>query len=128
MTYHIWGDDWPHWNELYEAETFIINYVYRYSWCRLSCKEKYGTIRYEHVWPPAWRGNGPIIQLPFPLFHKMIQGHKFPRYLIFWTSSWLYYKWMWWGDRMVARAVRKACIKYPNVVAEITDDLRWDND
>lgn len=126
---HSWYDDppWPHWNELYEAEDWIAAYVYKWSKCRLQSKEKYGTIRYEHVWPPA-KGAGPIIQLPFPLFHKEIQGHKFPRYLLFWTSSWLYYKWMWWGDKMLGRAVRKACIKFPNVVKEITNDLNWDEE
>ncbi len=128
MSYHEWGDSWPHWDELYEAEHWIANYVYTHSLCRLQSKEKYGTIRYEHIWPPA-KGAGPIIKLPFPIFHKKIifggEIHKFPRYLLFWTSSWLYYKWRSWGDKMLGRAVKKACIKFPNVIKEITEDLNW---
>lgn len=120
----MWGDDWPHWNELYQAENWIADYVYTYSRCRLQSKEKWGQLRYEHVWPPTIGKNGPIIRLPFPLFHKTILGGKYPRYLIFWTSSWLYYKWMWWGTKMLRRAVRLACVKFPNVINEITADLR----
>ncbi len=123
---HSWGDNWPHWDELYKAEQWIAAYVYKWSWCRLQSKEKWGSIRYEHIWPPAYKRNGPIIQLPFPFFHKMIHGHLYPRYLIHWTSSWLYYRWMWWGDRMLGQAVRLACIKFPNVVEEITEDLKWE--
>ncbi len=126
---HSWYEEppWPHWDELYEAENYIAAYVYKWSRCRLQSKEKWGTIRYEHIWPPCMGRNGPIIQLPFPLFHKVIihgdQEHKYPRYVLFWTSSWLYYKWMRWGDKMLGRAVREACIKFPNVAAEITEDL-----
>lgn len=120
---HIWGDDWPHWAELYAAEVWIADYVYKWSKCRLQSKEKWGSLRYERIWPPS-RGAGPVIQLPFPLFHRTIQGHKFPRYLFFWTNSWLYHKWMLWGHRMLKTAVRLACKKFPNVVAEITGDLK----
>lgn len=126
-TMHSSGDDWPHWNELYEAEDWISAYVYKYSRCKLQSKEKWGSLRYEYVWPLAYRQNGPIIHLPFPLFHRIIKWHggegKLPRYLFYWTNSWLYYKWMKWGNRMLKRAVEKACIKFPNVVTEITEDL-----
>ena len=125
MPTHIWGDDWLHWAELYEAEKYIRNYVYKWSRCRLQSKEKWGTLRYQYIWPPAYRRNGPIIQLPFPLFHKIVRGEKFPRYLLFWTNSWLYYKWMVWGHKMLGQAVRNACNKFPNVVKEITEDLNW---
>ena len=127
---HYWGDDWEHWDELYEAERFISAYVYKWSWCRLHSKEKWGELRYEYIWPPTYGRNGPIIALPFPLFHRklIINGkeEKFKRYILFWTSSWLYYKWRAWGDRILRRAVRKACIKFPNVVEEITGDLNWE--
>ncbi len=126
---HSWGDDWPHWNELHEAEKFIGAYVYKWSRCRLQSKEKWGTLRYEHIWPPTYGSNGPIIPLPFPLFSKtlIINGkeEKFKRFLFFWTSSWLYYKWMKWGDKMLGRAVNKAYKKFPNVIKEIRADLLW---
>jgi hypothetical protein len=46
---HEWGDDWPFWDELEEAEKWIklqlkLNFGYT-----LTSKEKYGSIRYEHV-------------------------------------------------------------------------------
>lgn len=123
--YHEWGDDWPHWNELYEAETWIANYVHKWTRCRMQSKEKYGTIRYEHIWPPTIGRNGPIIALP-KMFDKTIGKHKYPRYLIYWSSSWLYYKWMKLGDWVLGMAVKKACIKFPNVAKEITCDLNWD--
>lgn len=125
MTYHEWGNDWPHWNELYEAESFIIDYVYKWSRCRLSCKEKYGTIRYEYVYPPGSRAWWLSIKIPF--FRRKIMDGKFevPYYLFRWPTSWLYYKWMRFGDYILGQAVRKACIKFPNVVEEITGDLNW---
>jgi len=122
---HCWNDNWPHWKELYEAEEYIAGYVYKWSRCRLQSKEKWGQLRYEHIWPPSSRLNGPIVQLPFPLFAKTIEGEKFPRYLIYWTSSWLYYKWMRLGEIVLRRGVKKACKKFPNVVKEITADLNW---
>lgn len=125
MLGHSWGDSWEHWEELYKAGEWIEKEVYRTSLCRLQWKEKWGMLVYEHVWPPTYKRNGPIVQLPFPLFSKEIQGVKFPRYLVFWTSSWLYYKWMWWGDKMVGRAVKKACKKFPNVNKEIRAGIEW---
>ena|SRR6188508_1455797 len=122
---HSWNDDWPHWAELYEAQKYITKYVKRYSVCRLWSKEKWGGLRYEYVWPPTYGENGPVIKLPFPLFYKTIQGEKFPRYLLFWTSSWLYYKWMHLGEWVLKKAVLSACKKFPNVKHEIMADMRW---
>lgn len=126
---HSWGDSWPHWNELYQAEIYIGNYVYKWSRCRLQSKEKWGTLRYEHIWPPVVGYNGPVITLP-KIFDKTIviggKPYKLSRYLINWTNSWLYYKWMKLGDYVLRIAVKKACIKFPNVVEEITCELNWD--
>ncbi len=96
---HIWGDAWPYWNELYQAEDYIQKYVYRYSRCRLSSKEKYGTIRYEFVTPPRWTW-------------------------YIW-NCWLYFKWVRIGNWVLKRAVVRAAKKFPNVKNEILDDFTW---
>jgi hypothetical protein len=120
---HCWGDDWPHWNELYAAGDWIERYVYKHSLCKLHWKEKWGQLRYERILPPAYKNNGPIVKLPFPLFYKTIAGKKFPRYLIYWTASKLYYMWMRLGERALKKAVKKASKKFPNVVKEIRANI-----
>lgn len=50
MTYHTWGDEWPHWNELYTAQSWMIKMWWRSSGTNMQTKEKYGTIRYEYEW------------------------------------------------------------------------------
>lgn len=99
MTYHEWGDSWPHWNELYQAEQYIFKYVKKYSFCYLSLKEKYGTLRYEFINPPRWS------------------------WYIF--DCWLYFKWIKLGQFVLNKAVCSACKKFPNVKAEILDDYLW---
>ncbi len=97
--YHDWSDDWPHWKELYAAEEYIGNYVYKYSRCRLSSKEKYGTLRYERIIPPRW--------------------------CWYMWDMWIYSKWTLLGQKVLIRAVSKAVKKFPNVKEEILDDLNW---
>lgn len=97
--HHEWGDNWPYWQELYEAEFYIRNYVYKHSLCRLSSKEKYGTIRYESLTPPKWAW-----------------------YIL---DCWIYFKWIKVGQWALKRAIKKACKRFPNCKAEILDDLSW---
>jgi hypothetical protein len=47
MPSHDWGDDWPHWNELYKAQKWVREFFERCTGKTLHSKEKYGTIRYE---------------------------------------------------------------------------------
>ena len=49
MTTHYWGDDDFDWKALNNAMEDIQEYVNKYSRCYFMCKEKYGSIRYEHV-------------------------------------------------------------------------------
>lgn len=49
MVGHMWGDQDFDWDGLRAAERFICDYVEDNSICYLISKEKYGTIRYEHV-------------------------------------------------------------------------------
>lgn len=124
---HSWNDSWPHWDELYEAERWIIAYVYKWSRCRLVSKEKWGILCYSYVFPPG-NGNWKLaIKLPWDKYYTTSDGmkHSYTNYLFAWPNCWLYYKWMGFGDWILRRAVRKACIKFPNVVKEITCDLNW---
>lgn len=120
--FHTWGNSWPHWEELYKAEEWIYRYVKKYSLCILISKEKWGSLRYEWVFPPfarkQWR-----IKIPF--LKKKTPYGDFPYYLFYWQTSFIYNLWRWWGYKMLNRAVNKACIKFPNVVAELKDDLEW---
>lgn len=46
MPTHYWGDKWEHWDDLYQAIDFILDYWYtRGRIGTRSCKEKYGTFR-----------------------------------------------------------------------------------
>lgn len=126
MTYHIWGDDWPHWAELYEAEEFIINYVYKWSRCSLVSKEKYGTLRYEWLFPPFGGCRfGPHIKLPY--FTRTYEWNgvkeKHPIYLWIWNQSSIYRKWEQFGHWVLQKAIKKASIKFPNVAEEIREDF-----
>lgn len=136
---HSWGDDWPHWNDLYEAERFIIDYVYKHSWCRLSCKEKWGTIRYEWVFPPRsgiyckpWT----CVRIPFVwkeynkntkkfhfVFEKTAGLKGYPVWR--WCDSWLHNKWEYFGWKTVDRAIVLACRKWPQVRKELLADWTW---
>ncbi len=138
--YHTWGDDWSHWDELYKAQSYLSKYVYKWSRCRLSCKEKYGTIRYEWMFPPGGRCfNVSSVRVPFvskdisftddhKIIRKYYLGNKGNSRIILWrwVDSWFYRKWEQYGWYILIKAVKNACIKYPNVAAEILSDLIWD--
>jgi hypothetical protein len=47
MTYHVWGDNWGHWEELYKAIDWIQVFYGKATGEYLVAKEKYGTMRYE---------------------------------------------------------------------------------
>lgn len=100
-SYHVWGDSWPHWEELYKAEQWIGKQLYKYTLCRLSSKEKYGTLRYEHTIPPKW-----CWYLGKNIF--------------------IYTQWCRFADFMLIKVVNQACKKFPNVEAELLDDLYWE--
>ncbi len=121
--YHTWGDSWPHWQELYQAEIYIRDYVYKWSRCHLSSKEKYGTLRYEYIYPPFHRKHW-AIKLPF--FEKSYHCHGFklsyPIYLFYWQTSFIYRTWVRLGKWVFKRAVKNACLRFPNVKKEILND------
>lgn len=125
MTYHTWNDDWPYWEELYKAESYIVKWTYRLSLCHLSSKEKYGTIRYEYIFPPGGRRyKTPIIDAFLKLFGEVnYDGHKYQKYM--WGNSYLYNVWIKFGKYILKKVVNRATKKFPNVKEEILEDLDW---
>ncbi len=49
---HLWGDSWPHWDQLYKSENNINKKFEERTGLVLLSKEKYGTVRYEHIVDP----------------------------------------------------------------------------
>lgn len=45
----MWGDDWPYWDQLTTAMSWISKELEDTTGLYLMCKEKYGTMRYEHI-------------------------------------------------------------------------------
>ena len=107
--YHIWGDDWPHWDKLYAAELFIYKYVYKYSFFRLSSKEKWGTLRYEWLWGPGDARFGPYIK---------IRG----KIVWVWKLSYVYNLWRRYAKWILNKAIKKAINKWPEIKEEILSD------
>jgi hypothetical protein len=103
---HWWGDEWNGWNDLTKAHNYIHRFVRRWSGCYLMSKEKYGTIRYEHIFPP---------------YGSMYYRNKLHRW---WLNSWIYYKWCAYGKFILSIAIKRAAKKYPKVKEEILED--WD--
>ncbi len=50
MSYHEWGDEWEHWDELYKAQRWMNDIFERCRKKYMHSKEKYGTIRYEYTY------------------------------------------------------------------------------
>lgn len=136
---HLWNDDWPYWNDLYEAEKFISSYVYKHSWCRVMMKEKYGTLKYEWVLPPRsalFTRPWTCIRIPFlwtkynketKKFHfvfelsRLKEGYPIWR----WCDSWIHYKWEQYGWKTLDKAIQLACRKWPKCRKEIYSDFIW---
>jgi hypothetical protein len=94
---HQWGDKWFEKNglELSLAMNYIYTFVKRWSKCSLIMKEKYGSVRYEYLFPP-------------------LRGTLY--------CTWIYRKWVQYGKWILKIAVHRACKKYPAVMREIVDD------
>lgn len=115
---HVRGDDWPHWPKLYEAEIYMFEFVYKRSFCELRSKEKYGTIRYEWLFPPGSR-----FSIRIPYMKIKVGKEKFDM-IWCWSLCWVYRLWKRYGKWTLNRAVKKACKKWP----EIKDELLADYD
>ncbi len=126
---HFWGDEWfeKYGDDLYYAQMDIIKYTKRWSRCQLLSKEKYGTIRYEHILPPG----GHVVQLKYAIWapwkrkSKYIKGGYRPL-LFAWNQCWLYYKWQWFGAYICGKAIQKAVKKYPHLEVELCCDVMFE--
>ncbi len=124
MSYHEWGDDWEHWDKLYEAQNFVCDYVYKWTRCRVICKEKYGSIRWEYIVPPKGspyflRG---VIRAPWKVRGKYIKEPYHPT-LWCWNMSRIYRLWQKLGRIAFAVALVRATGKYWQVQEELTCDV-----
>lgn len=99
---HSWNDEWfkQYGKQLHDAENYIRHKTKLWSGCLLSSKEKYGTIRYEHLYPLWWR---------YAYRNVIIQ--------------YCYYKHKNLGRFVVRIVVKRACKKWPDIQEEILDDF-----
>jgi len=91
-------------------------------------KEKYGTIRYEHLFVPgtSFCNKTNIDRLLIRLFGEYLVQSKYGPYRkprLQWTGSWFYRVWNKWGHKVLKWAVKKAIKKFPNVKEEIFADF-----
>jgi hypothetical protein len=105
--YHEWGDEWFEVNgdNLNSAMDYIFNYVYKYTRYKVMMKEKYGTIRYEMLYPQPYHFT--------KFYHKWgiyrMVGHiQFKLAMI-----------------MLKRAVMNAADLWPSISEEILEDFHW---
>lgn len=95
-----WEDGWEYWPELMKAEIYIWTFM---SWTPyyLSMKEKYGSIRYEHVF------------LKWNWLAKKLRNTKY----IYILER--------WGWKLVAYAIKKATKKWPMIKKELVMDFSY---
>ena len=130
---HYWHDSWfeAYGDELYKAERYISDYVYTWSRCRLMSKEKYGTIRYEHIFPPygGYYVRPNWIDSFLSIFGKKTityevdgntRSYTTQRYQ--WHETYLFRIWLRLGKAVLRKAIKNAVILFPNVAKEITED------
>ncbi len=129
---HIWGDEWfeKYGDDLYQAERYIRGYVKKWSSCNLITKEKYGSIRYEWIFPPggavSWRKFDYLLAKVFGKKEvKPTQWTKESYYVprIIWQGSWLYRQWSSFGRYVLRKAVLNAIRKWPHIKREIVEDF-----
>jgi hypothetical protein len=127
MTSHLWGDDWPYWDQLNGSINRICHRLVTYG--RIGChgKEKYGTFR-DHTW--FWDGS---------LYHLFYPGYV-----------WIKPMWRWWYfnvdigiGRWLARysgvmclvhlyqsviynwAIQAECRRCPEITDELVSNIDW---
>ena len=119
MSYHEWGDEWPHWDTLYEAQRYIGKNTWRYAKIRILSKEKYGTIRYEHflgIRSFMFYGNS----IEYKILSKIPYAGKKMAALWFRRRFWIFPNLRFKIFEIVLYCASR---KYPQVAAEILDDI-----
>ena len=119
---HIWGDKEFDWDGLGDAMKYMHQHVRKYSRCLFICKEKYGTIRYEHIVPPFGHVMCRVGIINLPYFKKRTPFKNYPINLFCWNECWLYRKWVRFGYFILGRAIFKAVKKWPHLEHEIFQD------
>lgn len=114
---HSWGDGFD-FDRLDRAHNIIYSRVKRLSGCYLMSKEKYGTIRYEHVFPPNFRW----LRIRSPTKVTNMYGTYRP-YLFTWDTCWLYRKWRLFGWKVLVRVVQEVIEDFPDMEDELMQDL-----
>jgi len=71
---HEWGDDWEHWDELYNAIEYFNRVYERVTGNCPITKEKYGTMRFEMT--PAWIKSDSDVRAFKHILQRMVK--KFP--------------------------------------------------
>lgn len=125
---HDWSDDWfkRYGNDLYDAQLYISDYTKRWSRCNLLSKEKYGTIRYEHIVPPYGHAYCLVaaIWAPWKKYVKVGDKDYSYRPLLFaWNECWLYRKWAHFGWYICGLAIKKAIRRWPHLEDELCADF-----
>ena len=106
---HDWGDGWPYWDELWQAETTIVKAVKKYTRCILISKEKYGTIRYEYMFPP---------------YCRVWYSNKLNRW---WQQCWITHLWCKLGFYVAKRVILRILRDKPYLAEELLNDAVVDD-
>lgn len=126
MTYHDWGDKDFDWEALNNAGEYISSYCMKRARLYIHWKEKYGTLRYQHL-------SSCIFNRYWPIHTLINPGHlyyRFPRWMInieYIVGDVLYYigvvkiiqKYQLW---ILKRALLRAVKKFPHIKDEILAD------
>ena len=121
MPTHKWGDDWPHWEDLCDAEAECERLARRYRLPVHQIKEKWGELRfYCHL------GYTSLHDMTHPGYHfnrypkwlwwlncMVFTCHSFPwRWLVYWPTMQLH-------RRLYRHLYKKLVAKWPHITEEI---------
>lgn len=104
MTAHNWGDGFD-FDKLHEIEEEIGDKVKSRTMCTVVSKEKYGTLRFEHVFPPGG---------------AMWVSHDLHREYL---DSDIYARWRTMGWKVLVEECLMAAKRYPKYEDEILEDI-----
>lgn len=101
---HYWGDTWPYWSDLYEAEAWINKFFFRATKGKLylMSKEKYGVIKYDGI-----SSNGMLYYIDNP----------------FTGEPGLYRATIRYGWELLSLIIDRALKKWPHLKDEILTDF-----
>jgi hypothetical protein len=123
---HKWGDDWPHWDNLYKAIAEIIHIVTVYGRIGSHGKEKWGHFRDQ-----LWMWDGTLTSLLYPGYVRIMS----PRWFYWYVDQPIIRRILYYSgiSRLIMLyqavifnyAIQRACKKYPEIIDELVRDLDW---